>query len=321
MGVRSKNRKSQYRAIYELLWLKNPRIYIKDIASKLCIDHRTASNRLNEAYSLGVITGPQIRKRSYSNMKEYVYFVNSKNPFKTYLKYSKDENIIYHARMLGFVNTWITALNKFHVDGEILYEGYRSDYHLSFAPDHSWEKSIQLMKKKIENFNEDKYNRNTIIETHWNESIPWDSESEKLYREFKYDLRSPITPIMKRNLISGQKIYEFLERLPDCCSITTSYFPEGISAYDPYFFLFETDYEDFIIELFSLLPTSCFFFKVADRLFAYAHIEKQLIRCEGLNMANVKQLHIPLVLNELLEKGIIKWEDHVIVEYFWSKDF
>jgi hypothetical protein len=32
-------------------------------------------------------------------------------------------------------------------------------------------------------------------------------------------------------------------------------------------FMFETDYEDFIVDLFSELPTSTFFFKVANKLF------------------------------------------------------
>jgi hypothetical protein len=230
-------------------------------------------------------------------MKEYVYFVNSKSPFNTYLTYSEDENVIYHARMLGFVNTWITALQKFPVDGDIIYEGFRSDYHLSFAPDYTWEQSIESMNEKIKHFKKEMYTENTIIETHWHESIPWDHEDEKLYRSFKYDLRSTITPIMKKNLISGQKIYEFLDKLPQCCTVDTSFFPKGLPAYDPYFFMFNTDYEDFIIELFSLLPTSSFFFKVADRLFAMIFVEKHIFR--GNLSITLDQFYIPNLINKL----------------------
>ena len=39
------------------------------------------------------------------------------------------------------------------IDSECsIVEGVRSDYHVSFVPDHSWEKAIDIMHKKIEAF-------------------------------------------------------------------------------------------------------------------------------------------------------------------------
>jgi DNA-binding Lrp family transcriptional regulator len=313
------SRKPQYRAIYELLWSGNPRIYIKDIASALHVDSRTASKRMQEAFDLGYIVGPHIRKRSYAAMKEHIYFLDCKTPFETYLQYSKDTTIVYHARMVGFANTWIVSGKETYTKGDIKVEGLRSDYFNTYAPNHSWEKAIQVMQKKVEHFDAEDYEPKGIIKTHWNETTDWDSECEKLYREFKYGLRKPLTPIMKKHLISGQKIYEFLKKLPEYCTISINYFPEGVFTYDPYLFMFETEYEDFIIDLFSQLPTSSFFFKVSDKLFMRTYGEKQFLRHGNLPMAHVAELRIPLLMRDLLKKGIIQSEDHAIIEYYWAK--
>lgn len=314
------SRKSQYRAIYELLWSGNPRIFIKDIAAILHIDSRTASKRIQEAFDLGYIVGPHVRKRSYAAMKEYIYFLDCKTPFETYLQYSKDATTIYHARMVGFANTWIVSGKELDIEGDVKVEGLRSDYFNTFAPNHSWEKSIQIMQKMVEHFTPNNYEPKGIIKTHWDETIDWDSECENLYREFKYDLRKPLTPIMKKHLISGQKIYEFLKKLNEYCTISINYFPESVFTYDPYLFMFETEYEDFIIDLFSQLPTSSFFFKVSDRLFMRTYGEKQFLRHGNLPIAQVAQLRIPLLMRDLLRKGIIQSEDHAIIEYYWAKD-
>jgi hypothetical protein len=52
--------------------------------------------------------------------------------------------------------------------------------------------------------------------------------------------------VKKNYRISGNELREWLEKLPECCTIATSYFPEKLSGYESYLFLFETDYEDFI---------------------------------------------------------------------------
>lgn len=320
MSAVPESHKRQYRIIYELLWSKDPRIYVKDIASVLHVDPRTASRRIREAFELGYIVGPQIRKRSYANMTEYMYFTNCKNPLEAYKRYSKDENVLYHAVMAGFANLWVVSRKEIEVEGDIVLEGLRSDYYVSHAPDHSWETAKQVMQRKVEEFNLEEYTSTGFIKNQWNKTIEWDIEFEKLYREFKYNLRKSLTPIMKKHLISGQKIYEFLDNLFECCTIATCYFPEGISLYDPYLFLFETDYPDFVIELFSELPTSPFFFQCSDKLFLRSYVERQFLRCEDLQIANIGQLYIPLLIYDLLKKGIIKSEEHAIIEYSWSKD-
>ena len=320
MTISLEKRKEHYRTIYELLWSQDPRMYIKDIAASLHIDPRSASNRLKEAYNLGFVSHPQIRKRSYANMREYLYFVNCNYPYGLYKQLSKDINVVYHAVMGGFANFWIVTKEKIEFEGTIVVEGPRSDYFTAFAPDHSWRAAVQIMEKKVENFSLKDYDHEGIIKNRGNDYISWDEEDEVIYRYFKYNLRKPFTPLMKEHLISTGKIYKWLDRLPECCTTSTRYYPEGASAYDPYIFMFETAYEDFIVDFFSQLSTSTLFFKVSDRLFMLGSVERSSLRRVGLDMSDVSQLHIPRLVDALLEKGILKSEAHAVVEYSCAKD-
>lgn len=315
MRTTLEDRKKQYRIIFELLW-EEFRVPVKEIAA--AVGPYVVRRRLKEAYEQRYIVGPDIRKRPHSNTKEYMYFLSCENPEHTYLKYREDENVIYHAQMSGFCNLWIIAKKKIEVEGDIILEGPRSDYYTSHPPDHSWEKALEIMRKKIEDFDPKDYTPKKYIQTHFNESIEWDEEDELLYRYFKYDLRKPFAPVMRKHTISGGKLYKFLEKLPETCTIATSYYPDSLSAYDPYLYMFETDYEDFIIELFSELPTTASFFKVSDKLFLLAYVSKPFVRSTNLSPSIGRLSILPLIV-ELLDRKIVKKKEHAIPEYFWGK--
>lgn len=319
MRLTPEKRKEHYRTVYELL-NKNSRIKVKDAARVLGLNRSAASNRMNEAFNLGYVTKPQVRLRSYKNTMEYTYFIRSKHPFRLFKNYVKDMNVVYHAKMGGFAHLWITSKEKMDITGDIVAEGYRSDYYVAHAPNHTWKDAIKVMQKKVETFNPDHYKPKGYIQTHWHEPIEWGAESEALFSYFKYDLRKDITPVMRKNLISARRVYEWLEQLPHSCTVFTRYFPNGIDSYDPYLFMLETDYEDFIIDLFSELPTSSFFFKVSDKLFSLTRVERKSLRSTALDMSEINQLYIPHMIDALEERGILKSEDHATVECHWKKE-
>ena len=319
MPTSLEEKKKQYRIIYELLWSKKPRIYVKDVASILKVDPRTASRRMMEAFNHEYVLLPQVRKRSYSKTKEYTYLINCKDPLKVYSEYTNDLSVVYHAVLSGFANTWIVSKERIDIDGDIILEGYRSDYHVAYAPNHLWEKAIQIMQERVEIFDPDDYKPEGIIKTHWDEPLEWDAEDELLFRYFKYNLRKRFAPVMREHLISTTKIYQFLGRLPQCCTVFTRYFPETLSGYEPVLYMFKTDYEDFLINLFSVLPTSTFFFKVSDRLVLTGRMERKSLRNVGSDMDDITQLWIPLLIRDLREKGIIEEEAHATFEYHWKK--
>jgi hypothetical protein len=103
------DRKKQYRTIYEAL-NENPRIKVKRLTSILYTNHVTVRRGLREALEKGYVLLPQIRKQSYLNLREYMYFIWCSNPFKFFKQYSEDMNIVYHAVMSGFANLWIIKI-------------------------------------------------------------------------------------------------------------------------------------------------------------------------------------------------------------------
>jgi hypothetical protein len=319
MKLSIKEKRRQYRIIYESLY-QNARVSITDISMRIGSARITASNRVKDAFEYGYITRPQIRKRSYANLKQYMFFVDCKDPVELYLQYREDQNVVYHAVMDGFANLWVTSLDKMIIQGNILVGGPVSDMHVSFAPTYSWEEAKRIMWEKVERFDPADYEPKGIIQTHYDEQIEWGEEDEILYRYFKYDLRKPLDPIARKNHISDQRAWDWLKKLPECCSIITKYYPQTRAAYDPYIFFFETDYEDFIIELFSEMPSSGLFFRVADTLVLFVQVERELLRRVDSDITEITQLHIPLLTRSLLKKGIVKSRAHALVNYHWRKD-
>ena len=313
-------KRKQYRTIFTVL-NEYHRILAVDISKKAGIERRITSLRLKEAYEKSYIVGPHLRKKSYKNFIEYVYFVNCRDALDLYLQYSEDERISYHSVMDGFANLWVISKEKIIIEGDILVGGPRSDYHMSFPPDHSWNTAVEIMRKKVENFNLKDYEPKGYIKTHWDETVEWSKEDQLLFEYFKYDLRKPITPVIKKYGTDTEKIEEWLEKLPQYCNILTSYFPETISAYDPYIFVFETDYEDFIIDLFSELPTSSLFFKVSNKLISYTYVNRELLRNVDSSLRDVAQLHIPLMIRDLSKRGIIRNKERAVVAHHCRKNF
>jgi hypothetical protein len=314
-----KEKRRQYRIIYQLIY-DNPRILPQHISREIGTGPKTTSKRMGEAFDEGYIMKPQIRKRSYSNRGEYVYLVNCEDPLELYLQYCEDQNVAYLAAMDGVFNLCVVSKEKMVIEGDLLVGGLRSDYHVSFAPNHSWNTAIDLMWEKARNFNPEDYQPKGIMKNHWDETIKWTKEDEILYRYFKYNLRKPLTPIIKNYRIYRTEIKRWLQRLPECCTVFTRYFPETIESYDPYMFAIETDYEDFIIDLFSELPTSSIFFKVSNKLLMYADVDRRLLRSAFLKISEVSKIHIPFLLRDLKKKGIIKSKGHAIVAHHYKKE-
>ena len=98
-------RKKHYRIIYEMLF-DDPRVH-KNTLSSILGGGRTAGLRMREAFNQQYIVGPEIRVRSFENLREYMYFVRCRHPELHYLEYREDMNVAYHAKTRGFCNLWI----------------------------------------------------------------------------------------------------------------------------------------------------------------------------------------------------------------------
>jgi hypothetical protein len=316
-------RREQYWAVYNLL-NETPRIDCKAIGKALGLDRKTATRILTEALEQGYIVGPHLRKKSYRNFPEYVYFLKAPERIDLYERFKKNDRVTYHAKVIGFSDVWAVAKTSLDLypECEVVAQGRRSDYLLSHALNCSWDDSFSTMKNMIRDFDPSTYSMKNYLQTHWNETTEWSDTDEILFQEMKYDLRKALEPLLKEKYHIGcGSAYEWLRKLCNYCTIATSYFPEGISAYDPYLFMFETEYEDFIVDLFSQLPVSTFFFRVDNKLILYIHVKKEFLRGAGKNGIELDKLQIPLSIEELQNRKIITSSSYGIVEYCWGKDF
>lgn len=318
MKYTPQERTDQTRKIFEL-WHETPRISNKDMWEILGVMYRTLRQRVTEAVDQGYIVGPQLIKKSYKNFAEYIYFAEFKYPGEMYQKYIENNDVIFHAIMEGFSNFRIVSRTELDIDA-LLY-GLRTDYLISFPPYRDWMESIQYMRTMVQQFDPKEYTPKKYITNHWDKIIEWTKEYEILYEEFKYDLRLPFDPIARdKHNIYGRVAYEWLDTIQKYCTVFTSYYPESISAYEPYVYVFETDYEDFVIELFSQLPTTVWFFKVTDKLLLYTWMKRGSMKIEDYRTPEIGKLHTFLMLRELLKKGIIKSELHAVDQFYWRKE-
>ena len=315
-----KEREKDFRIIYDIFY-DYPRIKISFLWKKLKLKHKTtARNRLKEALSLGYIMGPEIRKKSYGNLIEHMCYFNCEDPEELFEKLKGIKNIFYHNIMDGFANFRIISDKEISVDGDILVKGPRSNYYISFAPDHSWEEAIRIMLKMMKRFDPDLYTPKNILQTLWNETVTWTKIDEILFREMKYNFRKFYTPIMQKYNIHKYNIDQWLKKVPECCTIATGYFPKTIKEYDPYIFMFETDYEDFVIDLFSQLPTTSWFYMVADKLFTQIWVERGSMRNIDHLTRGIGTVHMRLLVKDLLKRKIVKSKKRAAVACYWRDE-
>jgi hypothetical protein len=314
------DKKRDFRRIYEE-FVRDFRIYKKDIAKVLNVTDYTATRRIKEAVDMGYLLAPQIRRRSFDNFPEYVSFFNCENPTRTFKKLEKDNNVVHHTVMGGFANLMTIATKEnIEINGEKVEGGRRTDYHVAYALNCLWNESTQKMWEEAKNFDPKKYKPQNIITSQWGETLDWwGSDFEILFREFKYNGREKYTPILQEHSMSTSKVDQFLKMIDMSCTVYTRFFPNSIRAYDAYYFLFKSKYIDFLINLFSKLPTSPFFYKVGDKLCMNAYVEKSSVRENGLNATDISQIELLYLVDNLVERGIIEKESHAIVEYHCSK--
>ncbi len=317
MKVTQQQKKKQYRKIYESMF-NSAFIPVTDISKVLGVGWRPASKRLEEAKRQQIIVGPEGRIFSFKNIPEYVYLFNAEDPDIAYNEYREDPRVVYNAQIAGLCNTFLITKKEIDIKGDIKVQGRRSDFHVSFAPDQSFDQALLNGLKKIEAFSPDSYSPRKYIKNHSDETVKWDENDEKLYNYFKYDLRKKVGPLIKEQHISKDIIYHFLETIEKRCTIFTTYFPESYLNYLSYLYVFETDYEDLIIEIFNELPTTTSFFKVADMLFTFVYAPRNYIR--DIESTAPAALQLPTLEIELLNRGIVKKKTRSVIERSRKKE-
>ena len=252
-------------------FLKEPRLYY-DVAGKRCNACRnTTSKYWREGLKHQVFFPPQIRLKMYENRKEYIYLIQSDSAHELYEYYKKQPNLIYVAMTLGKFDLFLQTSSPLEViPDRTLFWGGRGNYIYPETPLYSFKKGYSLMQELLE-----KEHSPSQIPVDYPEELCDVGDPEygwMIYPYVKYDMRTGFTKIIKKLHISFDSFYKGMEYLMEISTMLLPYYPFGYPQYIHHFFVFWSDYEEFLCKFLGLLPCHTSIVKVNDALLAYVNI-------------------------------------------------
>lgn len=131
-----------------------------------------------------------------------------------------------------------------------------------------------------------------------------------IFPYLKYDLRPNYTTIVKKVGISFTSFYKGFEYLLEVSTLLLPYYPFGFHQYSQHFFVFWSDYEEFLCELFGLLPCHVCITKINDALLIYASILRD-------GVSKYRLFHL---CYDLLKRGFVNRFWTAIPGFHWKPD-
>lgn len=288
-------KKERYYEIFCQIY-DNPRLQIYEISKALGIYRKSVSRALQEMIDQQIIVGPSLRMKPVRDKPKIYYILDFDEPFKAYEKLMKDKRLTYIGVVFGDFPIIAGGDPGMNFDGypgfkKILFSGERGEFYTPKASRLSWEECATQLLKGIEK--SDTWEKSTWISE--SVDIPWDHQELEFFDEFSGDIRRKVAPLVRGQEVSFRKFYEWLSTLDLYTTTHTGFYPEGYASYTGYLFLFETDYERALMDLFSFFPTTPMFFKVGSYLLTILNI-----RTDPLIVS------LSRVIYTLKEKSIIK---------------
>lgn len=299
-------KKERYYKIFCQIY-DNPRTQIYEISKALGIYRKSVSRALQEMYEQQILIGPGLRLKPVRDKPKVYYVLDFDDPFKAFERLGQNKNITYLGVVFGDFPVIAAGSPDINFDKypgfkEVLYSGERGEMYTPAASPLEWEDCASRILKEIEK--SDSWKKSTWVSQPVD--ISWDHQEWEFFLEFGGDIRRKIAPLVREQDVSFRRFYEWLNNVHQYTTIHTMFFPEGYASYTTYLFLFKTDYEYALRDLFSLLPTSPMFFKVGEYLLTMIYI-----RTDPLIISLSRAIYT------LKERGILKdFMKGIVVMYY-----
>ncbi|KYK38839.1 MAG: winged helix-turn-helix domain-containing protein [Theionarchaea archaeon] len=273
-----KEKLRRYHAIYDQIY-QNPRIHIHEISKNLKMARNTISSYLKYMYESGILLGPELRLKYYPGLNEYICLAKFDDPYEAFDQIQMDENVSYASMFFGDWNIMVTSNGPYdlsQISGfeSLVFEGERYDITAPRVPSLSnWKTAFQKMKQEINEFDPDSVNDPNYADRR---PSHWDKEEWELFYEYKYNFRKKVTPVLRKNLISSDKFYRWIEALPDTANVSTRFFADGMWNYTHFGFFFETNYAEAVTSILSNLPTSIYSIDIDKGLIVTVSIKSDI---------------------------------------------
>jgi len=281
-------------------FLEEPRLYYDDAAKKLGACRNTVSTYWRDGLKDLIFFPPQIRLNMYKNRKEYIYLIQSNFPRKLYDYFQKQSNVVYIVYTSGKFDIFLQTSKPLDVlPDRTIFHGSRSNYIYPDTPNCSYESALDRMEKLL-----DQEHSPSKIKVEYPEEPPEVGNShygKMIFPYVKYDLKTGYTRIVKKLRISFVSFHKGLDYLLNVSAKLLPYYPKGFRLYSQYFFVFWSDYEEFLCKFFSYLP---------------CHVSITKVNNEALVM--LISIEKGEVMSERLLFSCSKMIDLGLIDYFWS---
>jgi hypothetical protein len=276
-------------------FLENPRIYFDDAAKKCNSCRNTVSKYWREGLENLIFFPPQIRLNMFEDRKEYIYLIQSNSPLKLFNYFKKQSDMVYITYTSGKFDILLQTSKLLDVlPDRTIFFGSRSNYIYPETPNYSSEKAFERMEALLDQ----NYSKSTIP-VHYPEEPPEKGSSHygwMIFPYVKYDLKTGYTEIVKKLHISFDSFHSGLNYLLNISTKLLPYYPLGFRLYSQYFFVFWSDYEEFLYEFLGCMPCHVSITKVDNKaLVVLLSIQKGAEMSEKLFYFSSKMADLGLI--------------------------
>ncbi|MGD2248302.1 MAG: hypothetical protein PVF58_07825 [Candidatus Methanofastidiosia archaeon] len=190
-----------------------------------------------------------------------------------------------------------------------LFFGARSNYIYSKIPNCAFMDALIYMEKLL-----DQEHSPSKIPVEYPKEPPEIGSSYHGWMIFpyvKYDLKTGYTGIVKKLHISYEFFHKGFDYLLNVSTKLLPYYPKGFRLYSQYFFVFWSNYEEFLVELFGNLPCHTSITKVKDALIVYVSIEKGEDMSERFFKMCSKMAKLGLIDHYWSSRPIYHWKPDI----------
>ncbi len=261
-------------SIYEEL-LQDERISLTSLARKLSLARNTVTSHFTYMLTNEIILPPSMRLKMFDDLREYVYFLAFEKPMRVYQELENTPEVSFCSLTSGAFDMVVIAESPLVFEShpnfkECLLQGPRSDI---FFPPHISRDSYEEAFSKIRTHLQTEELKASPLPMEFpHREVIWTELEWELFYDLKYNMRRTFTEIVKRHGISKWSFYKSYERIKENCIKLLSFYPKKRSNYSDFYFIFKTDYQESLKDLFLQFPCSSMIWQVDTRLVAWINI-------------------------------------------------
>lgn len=279
-------------------FLREPRMPFGRASKECYVSRNTLSRHWYDALRKGIFFPPQLRLKMYKGEKEYIYLVQNDLAHEMYENFKKNHNVLYMCYCLGKIDLLIQTDEPLkEIPENTLFFGNRGNYIFPETKNYGFNTCLKNIKNLLDQEHEKSKVPVLYIEK---PDIKGSNYGEMIFPYVKYDLKTNYTFIVKKLGISFASFYKGLDYLMNVSTVLLPFYPLGIMQYSQHFFVFWSEYEELLCELFGYFPCHVSLVKVNDALLVYA--------------PSILPIEFPLftTFHKMLKMGLI--------DRFWTTD-